>query len=86
MTPLHLFCKINHKDNLVDKELKNDENGEKSLKWLLENGCDVELLDKDNSSAIHYAAINREITFITILMQYKGKINVINKNNNVPFI
>ena len=86
MSPLHIFCQMNHKDNLIDRELKNDYTGERSLRWLLENGSDVELLDKDNSSAIHYAAINKEIIFITILMQYKAEINVINKNNNVPFI
>lgn len=86
VSPLHLFCQINHKDSLVDVELRNDYNGERSLRWLLENGCDVDLVDKDNSSAMHYAAMNKQISFIMILMEFKGKINVINKNNKVPFI
>ena len=53
---------------------------------MLENGADVDIVDKDNSFATHYAAMNKQISFIMILMEFKGKINVINKNNKVPFI
>lgn len=86
VSPLHLFCQVNNKDSLVDIDLRNDYTGERSLRWLLENGCDVNILDKDNSSAMHYAALNKQIGFIMILMEFKGQINVINKNNKVPFI
>ena len=87
--PLHYFCMWNVKGSLLGTaslENQKDYTGERSLTFLLENGSNLKVTDNSSSTALLYAALNKQIAFMIILAKFGGQFNICNKNNQVPLI
>ncbi len=51
------------------------------MTFLLENGSNLKLTDNSGSTALLYAALNKQIAFVVILARFGGEFNICNRNN-----
>lgn len=52
----------------------------------MENGSNLKLSDSSGSTALLYAALNKQIGFVMILAKFGAQFNICNRNNQVPII
>ena len=67
VTPLDLAVMINHPKDKRKEKLK-------VIKYILENGADVNNRDKGGYSAIDHAAVNQDLEVIEMLIEYGAKV------------
>ena len=54
------------------------------VQLLLENGADIDVLDNDFMTPLHYASNRNHFKIIKKLIKYKAKINQSDKYNRLP--
>lgn len=54
------------------------------VSWLLEEGADPDIVDKEGWSAIHYAAQRNDVQTIRLLLNAGANVHIMNENGNNP--
>jgi ankyrin repeat protein len=54
------------------------------VRFLLENGAEINAADKDNRIPLHLAAQNGHIEIVKLLIETEAKVEVVDKDNSTP--
>lgn len=55
------------------------------VKYLLENGADVNFKNQSSNTPLHWAALNGRVSIVEFLLEQKADPNVKNEFDRIPF-